>query len=166
MSLAIPNGAFFHSMPSIYGQHTGRYFSSAASALVSAAFCVGSIIGPQTFKAKDAPQYIPAKISVLATQSAGIMIAIMTRLYYGWQNSQKPKTADTTIKDVEWLNCKCYHLGFEYQLTGSIGSNRQRESFFPVSVLGRGRRDVDVDTAIFFSCQVGWGCSTTVLFLV
>jgi hypothetical protein len=111
MSPAIPNGAFYHSMPSIYSQHTGRYFSVAASALVSAAFCIGSIIGPQTFQAKDAPQYIPAKITVLATQSAAIMVAVTARLYYGWQNSRRQKVANTTIKDVEWLNRKC--LSFE-----------------------------------------------------
>ncbi|KIM92204.1 hypothetical protein PILCRDRAFT_298 [Piloderma croceum F 1598] len=81
--------------------HTKRV---AASALVSAAFCIGSIIGPQTFQAKDAPQYIPAKITVLATQFAAIMVAVTARLYYGWQNSRRQKMANTTIKDVEWLN--------------------------------------------------------------
>ncbi|KIM92205.1 hypothetical protein PILCRDRAFT_299 [Piloderma croceum F 1598] len=83
--------------------HTKRV---AASALVSAAFCIGSIIGPQTFQAKDAPQYIPAKIIVLATQSAAILVAVMARLYYGWQNSRREATSRTrkTVKDLEWLN--------------------------------------------------------------
>jgi hypothetical protein len=36
-------------------------------ALVSAAFSLGNIIGPQTFQAKDAPEYRAAKISVIGT---------------------------------------------------------------------------------------------------
>ena len=116
MLLAIPNGSFLHSMPTLRSQHDGRYFSTTASALVSAAFSIGSIIGPQTFQAKDAPQYIPAKIVVLATQSAGILVAVMARLYYGWQNSRRearPKT-QKRFKDLEWLNCKCLLFEFEH----------------------------------------------------
>ena len=108
MLLAIPNGSFLHSMPTLRSQHDGRYFSTTASALVSAAFSIGSIIGPQTFQAKDAPQYIPAKIVILATQSAAILVAVTARLYYGWQNSRRETTPRTqkTFKDLEWLNCK------------------------------------------------------------
>ena len=84
--------------------------------MISAAFCIGSIIGPQTFRAKDAPKYIPAKIAVLGTQSAAIMVAITARLYYGWENSRREKaiSAQKTIKDIEWLNCKSalFTLGF------------------------------------------------------
>lgn len=76
-----------------------------ATSLISAAFCIGSIIGPQTFQEKDAPQYIPAKIAVLATQSAAILVAVTARLYYGWQNSRKETaSAQMTVKDIEWLN--------------------------------------------------------------
>jgi hypothetical protein len=104
-------------MLTLRSQHDGRYFSTAVSALVSAAFCVGSIIGPQTFQAKDAPQYIPAKIAVLATQSAAILVAVMARLYYGWQNSRREATPRTQKRpeDLEWLNRKC--LLFEFGRT-------------------------------------------------
>src|SRR5882724_11388638 len=110
MSRATQNGSFRLRISKMYSYHTERYFHSAvASALVSAAFCIGSIIGPQTFQAKDAPQYIPAKITVLATQAASIMVAVVIRLYYGWQNSHRETTASTqrSIKDIQWLNCKC-----------------------------------------------------------
>ncbi|KAF7585453.1 hypothetical protein BBP40_010886, partial [Aspergillus hancockii] len=51
--------------------HTKRAF---ASALVAGSFSVGNIIGPQTFQARDAPGYRPAKIAVLATQAgAGVL---------------------------------------------------------------------------------------------
>lgn len=28
-------------------------------------YCVGNIIGPQTFRADDAPEYVPAKVSMV-----------------------------------------------------------------------------------------------------
>ncbi|KAK5946824.1 hypothetical protein PMZ80_000968 [Knufia obscura] len=60
-------------------------------ALVSAAFSVGNIVGPQTFQAKDAPQYIPAKIIVLATQAAGAAVTVALFAYYRYANGQKEK---------------------------------------------------------------------------
>ncbi|RMD41313.1 hypothetical protein DV735_g3824, partial [Chaetothyriales sp. CBS 134920] len=66
--------------------HTKRVVSVA---LISGSFSVGNIIGPQTFQAKDAPQYIPAKITVLATQAAGALVAILLFLYYRWANARK-----------------------------------------------------------------------------
>ena len=58
-------------------------------ALISGSFSVGNIIGPQTFQAKDAPAYTPAKITVLATQAAGALIAFVLFLYYVWTNERK-----------------------------------------------------------------------------
>lgn len=66
--------------------HTKR---SASVALIAGSFSVGNIIGPQTFQAKDAPQYIPAKIIVLATQGGGALFAVVLFLYYLWANSRK-----------------------------------------------------------------------------
>ena len=61
-------------------------------ALIAGSFSVGNIIGPQTFQAKDAPQYIPAKITVLATQAAAGVIAFVLFLYYVWANRRKGLT--------------------------------------------------------------------------
>lgn len=66
--------------------HTKR---SASVALIAGSFSVGNIIGPQTFQAKDAPQYIPAKIIVLATQAGGALFAVILFLYYLWANRRK-----------------------------------------------------------------------------
>lgn len=46
-----------------------------AIALVSGSFSVGKIIGPQTFQARDAPRYISAKITVVATQAGAARVA-------------------------------------------------------------------------------------------
>ncbi|KAI9857528.1 MAG: hypothetical protein M1824_004788 [Vezdaea acicularis] len=65
-----------------------------ASALVSAAFSVGNIIGPQTFQARDAPNYRPAKIAVLATQAAGAFVTVVLFLYYVWANKRRDRAGD------------------------------------------------------------------------
>lgn len=61
----------------------------ASMALIAGSFGVGNIVGPQTFRAKDAPQYIPAKITVLATQAGGALFAAVLFLYYVWANKRK-----------------------------------------------------------------------------
>lgn len=58
-------------------------------ALIAGSFSVGNIIGPQTFQARDAPQYIPAKITVLATQAGAAVVAFVLFLYYLWINRRK-----------------------------------------------------------------------------
>ena len=87
--------------------HTKRVF---AMALISGSFSVGNIIGPQTFQAKDAPQYIPAKITVLATQGAAALVTFVLFCYYRWANMQKDKkqgALDNTTgedKELRWDN--------------------------------------------------------------
>lgn len=73
-------------------------------ALVSGSFSVGNIIGPQTFQAKDAPDYIPAKTTVLATQAAAALLSFLLFLYYVWANKRKgapPVTAESSAVGVE-----------------------------------------------------------------
>lgn len=43
------------------------------SVIMLIAYCVGSIIGPLTFTGRSAPEYIPAKITLLATNAACIV---------------------------------------------------------------------------------------------
>ncbi|KAJ5489542.1 hypothetical protein N7539_004432 [Penicillium diatomitis] len=66
--------------------HTKRAF---ASALVAGSFSVGNIIGPQTFQARDAPEYKPAKIAVLATQAAAAVLSVVLFVYYLWENRRR-----------------------------------------------------------------------------
>lgn len=59
------------------------------NAIVLMSFCVGNIIGPETFQDKDAPQYIPAKITIVATLSIAIVITIILDLLYAWDNKRR-----------------------------------------------------------------------------
>lgn len=51
---------------------------------------MANIIGPQTYQAKDKPDYLPAKETLVATIACGIAIAAALRLLWGFRN----KTAD------------------------------------------------------------------------
>lgn len=60
-----------------------------AAAIVSGSFSLGNIIGPQTFRAKDAPDYRPAKLAVMGTQAGCAVTTILLFAYYVWQNKKR-----------------------------------------------------------------------------
>lgn len=62
-----------------------------ASTFVTAAYSIGSIIGPQTFQDRDKPEYRPAKIAILATQGGGAFFAMVLFGYYRWANKRKDR---------------------------------------------------------------------------
>ena len=72
---------------------TKRAFASAA---VAGSFSIGNIIGPQTFQARDAPGYHPAKIAVLATQGGAALVTFVLYLYYVHENGRRDARAVVT----------------------------------------------------------------------
>ncbi|KAL8646154.1 MAG: hypothetical protein Q9210_006296 [Variospora velana] len=68
--------------------------------LISGSFSVGNIIGPQTFQDKDKPQYIPAKITVLATQAVAALVAFVLFLYYVWANKRKNSPSAAAVESM------------------------------------------------------------------
>ncbi|KAF2086436.1 allantoate permease [Saccharata proteae CBS 121410] len=73
-----------------FATHTGKVTASTA---VSAAFSVGCIIGPQTFRDGDAPQYYPAKITVMAVNAAGIVVYAISLLRLAEEDSGKNRSS-------------------------------------------------------------------------
>ncbi|CAG8088823.1 unnamed protein product [Penicillium olsonii] len=65
----------------------GYTMKVSGAGIVSAGFSIANIIGPQTFQAKDAPQYIPAKITIVAVNAAAIVVSTCLRIVYGRRNS-------------------------------------------------------------------------------
>ena len=61
------------------------------NALTLVAFCVGNILGTQTFQASEAPGYISGKISIVATLSALCFVVVALRLYNDWLNRKNEK---------------------------------------------------------------------------
>lgn len=62
-----------------------------ANALTLVSFCVGNILGTQTFQAKQAPGYISGKISIIATLSALCIVVVGLRLYNDWLNRKNER---------------------------------------------------------------------------
>lgn len=61
------------------------------NALTLVSFCVGNILGTQTFQAKQAPGYISGKISIIATLSALCFVVVALRLYNDWLNRKNER---------------------------------------------------------------------------
>ncbi|KAH7074784.1 allantoate permease [Paraphoma chrysanthemicola] len=91
-------------LPVLYGW-TAANFSGAtkrafAAAMVSGSFSIGNIIGPQTFQARDAPDYRPAKLAVMGTQAGCAAVTIALYFYYRWQNRQRD-ASQGVVKEEE-----------------------------------------------------------------
>ncbi|KAJ9136530.1 Thiamine pathway transporter THI73 [Coniochaeta hoffmannii] len=70
-----------------------------AAAIISGSFSLGNIIGPQTFQARDAPNYRPAKIAVMGTQAGCALTTFLLFLYYVWQNKRRNNHSDSDNED-------------------------------------------------------------------
>ena len=79
---------------------SGRTKRAFSTTLMAFSFGVGNIIGPQTFRAQDAPRYLPAKITVLVTQSAGAVLSVVLFGYYKWSNSHREQRRSAARDDL------------------------------------------------------------------
>ncbi|KAK4461551.1 putative allantoate protein [Cladorrhinum samala] len=71
-----------------------------AAAIISGSFSLGNIIGPQTFQARDAPEYRPAKIAVMATQVGCALVTVLLFVYYSWQNKRRNNVAENENEEA------------------------------------------------------------------
>ena len=94
-AIVAPLPIIYHWTAANCAGQTKRVFASAA---VAGSFSIGNIIGPQTFQAKDAPSYHPAKIAVLATQAAAAIVTFVLYLYYVYENRRRD--AEITVDSV------------------------------------------------------------------
>jgi len=62
-----------------------------ANAMVLVSFCVGNILGTQTFQNKEAPGYISGKISIVATLSALCFVVVLMRFLNDRLNKKNEK---------------------------------------------------------------------------
>ncbi|KAJ4357953.1 uncharacterized protein N0V89_002530 [Didymosphaeria variabile] len=74
---------------------TKRAFSAA---IVSGSFSIGNIIGPQTFQARDAPQYRPAKLAIMGTLAGCASVTCTLSAYYTFVN-RKRNVVDQTLEE-------------------------------------------------------------------
>ncbi|KAL6703743.1 hypothetical protein ACN47E_009124 [Coniothyrium glycines] len=71
------------------------------NAILLMSFCLGNIIGPLTFRQEDAPDFVPAKISIIVTCAVAAGLALLLRVYYTQQNKRRDARADLSQVAVE-----------------------------------------------------------------
>ncbi|KAJ9637381.1 hypothetical protein H2204_004805 [Knufia peltigerae] len=97
------------SLPLMYSwitaNHAGHTKKIAMNAIVLMSFCVGNIIGPETFQARDAPQYIPAKLTIVVVLAVGIGLTVALDLLYALENRKRDRQEPQQLpQDFEFLD--------------------------------------------------------------
>ncbi|KAK3381895.1 putative allantoate protein [Podospora didyma] len=91
-AVVAPLAVYYNWVAANVGGATKRAF---AAAVVSGSFSIGNIIGPQTFQARDAPDFRPAKLAVMGTQAGCALTTILLYVYYVWQNKKRNALAES-----------------------------------------------------------------------
>lgn len=87
------------------------------NAILLMSFCIGNIIGPLTFRAQDAPDYVPAKLTIIGTCAVAIVLTAMLRGYYMWENKRRDKLMEET------------HMGHKADIEFSDVTDRLNKEF-------------------------------------
>ncbi|THW87072.1 putative MFS allantoate transporter [Aureobasidium pullulans] len=62
---------------------------TTVAAMYLIGYCVGNIIGPQTFQAKDAPKYVPAEVTIIVCWGIAALLVYAIYFYCRYQNKLK-----------------------------------------------------------------------------
>lgn len=83
------------SLPLLYSwvaaNFAGHTKKITMNAVLLMSFCLGNIIGPETFQARDAPNYIPAKIAIVVTTVLAICLTLILRTVYSMENKRRDR---------------------------------------------------------------------------
>ncbi|KLT43231.1 MFS transporter [Cutaneotrichosporon oleaginosum] len=84
----------------------GRTKKSVMSGAYLVVFCVGNLIGPQTFREKYAPRYAPALITHIALTSTNVCLFVVLFLYYRRENARRDREHGPVVpvKKDEWVD--------------------------------------------------------------
>ncbi|MCJ1467521.1 hypothetical protein MMC07_006146 [Pseudocyphellaria aurata] len=81
---------------------------TTVAAIYFISYCAGNIIGPQTFRPKDAPRYVPAEVTIICCWGACIMDLLFIWWYYRQQNRKKMAFRSQPeyhkLENHEWLD--------------------------------------------------------------
>ncbi|CDO74069.1 hypothetical protein BN946_scf185043.g119 [Trametes cinnabarina] len=101
-------GTYGSSLAIIYAYNasntSGHTKKVTVNALTLAAFCVANIVGTETFLPKDAPGYLPGKISILALLSAQLVLCFLIRWVNGWMNKKKRRQVEELKRTRGWMD--------------------------------------------------------------
>ena len=99
-------GTYGSSLAIIYAYNAsntaGHTKKVTVNAMTLAAFCVANIVGTETFLPKDAPGYLPGKISILVLLSAQVVLCFIIRWVNMWMNKQKKRKLEELKQVNGW----------------------------------------------------------------
>ncbi|RFU34509.1 hypothetical protein B7463_g1801, partial [Scytalidium lignicola] len=101
-----PNLAMMYSWAAAnYAGHTKKV---SINAIILFAYGASNIIGPLTFTGYTAPEYIPAKVAIMACLALAIVAAIILRYWYVWENKRRDRRAAAEgyvhVQDIEFMD--------------------------------------------------------------
>ncbi|KAG7004472.1 protein disulfide-isomerase [Physcia stellaris] len=107
LTQAAPTG--FVALLSLISSNVAGYTKkTTVAALYLMAYCIGNIIGPQTFRPKDAPRYIPAEVTIIVCWGACLLDFGFIYWYCRWQNRRKAewraRPEYRKLENQEWLD--------------------------------------------------------------
>lgn len=107
LTQAAPTG--FVALLSLISSNVAGYTKkTTVAALYLMAYCIGNIIGPQTFRPKDAPRYIPAEVTIIVCWSACLLDFGFIYWYCRRQNRRKAewraRPEYRRLENQEWLD--------------------------------------------------------------
>lgn len=80
----------FVALLSLIGTNIAGYTKkTTVAALYLIGYCVGNIIGPQTFRPQDAPRYVSAEITIICCYGVCILDLLFIYFYLRRQNAKK-----------------------------------------------------------------------------
>ncbi|RCK65616.1 Allantoate permease [Candida viswanathii] len=71
------------------------------NAMYLIAYCVGNLVGPQTFIASQAPGYAGAKIAIVVTGSISLGTMVAIYLSYLWENKKRDSMPPVDMSHIE-----------------------------------------------------------------
>jgi hypothetical protein len=63
---------------------------------------LGNILGPLTFRNEDKPEYVPAKITIVAVDSTVVIAVAILLGYYRWENGRRDKEGLQHQENIEF----------------------------------------------------------------
>ncbi|KAI1621236.1 major facilitator superfamily domain-containing protein [Exophiala viscosa] len=100
---------FSLALPLLYSWVTANYAGHSKkitmNAILLMSFCLGNIIGPETFQDSDAPQYIPAKMTIVITLAIAIVITLGLAAMYHLENKRRDRAGYQEMpEDYQFLD--------------------------------------------------------------
>ncbi|KAK9849077.1 hypothetical protein MYU51_014963 [Penicillium brevicompactum] len=81
---------------------------TTVAALYLIGYCAGNIIGPQTFRPKDAPRYVPAEVTIIVCWGVCLFLLVGVWMWYRRQNQKKllftARPDYVRLENQEWLD--------------------------------------------------------------